>query len=98
MIALRKERYHERFKQQYHFPEGRQIAPQFSKSFIGTAYLQMLVPAGTEFNCPIGNVTFEPGCRNNWHKHPGGQILLVTGGRGWYHDQDSSSFNWYNKC
>jgi len=33
----------------------------------------------------IGNVVFEPGCRNNWHiHHKGGQILLVTGGRGWY--------------
>jgi quercetin dioxygenase-like cupin family protein len=38
----------------------------------------------------IGNVTFEPGCRNNWHIHNadegGGQILLVTGGRGWYQE------------
>ncbi|MBA2864370.1 quercetin dioxygenase-like cupin family protein [Methanococcus maripaludis] len=40
-----------------------------------------------EFNCPIGNVTFEPGCINNWHKHPGGQILLVTGGRGYYQEE-----------
>lgn len=38
----------------------------------------------------IGNVTFEPGCRNNWHIHKaekgGGQILLCTGGRGWYQE------------
>ena len=38
----------------------------------------------------IGNVTFEPGCRNNWHIHRaargGGQILLVTAGRGWYQE------------
>ena len=47
----------------------------------------MLVPHDSEFNCPIGNVTFEPGCRNNWHKHPGGQILLVTGGRGYYQEE-----------
>lgn len=59
----------------------------FSKNFIGQAYLQMLVPGDAEFNCPIGNVTFEPGCRNNWHRHPGGQILLVTGGRGWYQEE-----------
>ena len=33
----------------------------------------------------IGNVTFEPGCRNFWHiHHKGGQVLLVTGSRGWY--------------
>ena len=35
----------------------------------------------------IGNVTFEPGCRNNWHvHHKGGQILLCTGGRGYYQE------------
>lgn len=35
----------------------------------------------------IGNVVFEPGCRNNWHiHHNGGQILLVTGGHGWYQE------------
>lgn len=38
----------------------------------------------------IGNVTFEPGCRNNWHAHKatkgGGQILLCTAGRGWYQE------------
>ncbi len=47
----------------------------------------MLVPGDKEFNCPIGNITFEPGARNNWHKHPGGQILLVTGGRGFYQEE-----------
>lgn len=36
---------------------------------------------------PVSNVTFEPGCRNNWHiHHKGGQILLVTDGRGWYQE------------
>ena len=39
----------------------------------------------TEKGVSIGNVTFEPGCRNNWHiHHKGGQILLVTYGSGWY--------------
>lgn len=69
------------------FPKGNKMPEPFSKNFIGQAYLQMLVPGDTEFNCPIGNVTFESGCRNNWHKHPGGQILLVTGGRGWYQEE-----------
>jgi len=41
----------------------------------------------TTSGVPIGNVTFEPACRNNWHiHHKGGQILLVTGGRGWYQE------------
>ena len=36
----------------------------------------------------VGNVTFEPGCRNNWHTHRNGyQILLVTGGEGWYQQE-----------
>lgn len=36
----------------------------------------------------VGNVTFEPGCRNNWHIHRNGfQVLLVTGGEGWYQEE-----------
>ena len=51
--------------------------------FIGQSYLKML----TTERVGVGNVTFEPGCRNNWHiHHKGGQILLVTGGRGWYQE------------
>lgn len=58
----------------------------FAKYFIGQSYLNML---STE-QVPIGNVTFEPGCRNNWHIHHadknGGQMLLVTAGEGWYQE------------
>jgi quercetin dioxygenase-like cupin family protein len=36
---------------------------------------------------PFGSVTFEPGARSNWHKHPGGQILLVTEGKGYYQER-----------
>ena len=58
----------------------------FARYFVGRSYLNML---STE-QVPIGNVTFEPGCRNNWHIHRaargGGQILLVTAGRGWYQE------------
>lgn len=67
------------------FPKGAKLSEAFSKNFVGQAWLQMLVMPGTELNCPIGNVTFEPGCRNNWHiHHKGGQLLLVIAGRGWY--------------
>ena len=69
------------------FPLGGKMPEPYNQYFAGQAYLQMLVTGDKEFNCPIGNVTFEPGCRNNWHKHPGGQILLVTGGRGWYQEE-----------
>ena len=63
------------------FPRGEKFD---SPHFNGAVWLNMLTPFGTA--CPIGNVTFEPGCRNSWHKHAGGQILLVTGGRGYYQE------------
>ena len=66
------------------FPKGEKITNDY---FLGTAWLEMLVPKDSIFNCQIGNVTFEPGARNNWHKHPGGQILLVTGGKGYYQEE-----------
>ena len=66
------------------FPKGERIT---NDHFIGAVWLEVLVPAESPFNCPIYNVTFEPGTRNNWHKHPGGQILLVTGGRGYSQDE-----------
>jgi quercetin dioxygenase-like cupin family protein len=65
------------------FSIGDKLPEMFSRYFIGQAYLNMLTTTGV----PIGNVTFEPGCRNNWHiHHKGGQILLVTGGRGYYQE------------
>ena len=67
------------------FPRGGENTA-FARYFVGKSYLNML---STE-QVPIGNVTFEPGCRNNWHIHRaargGGQILLVTAGRGWYQE------------
>jgi quercetin dioxygenase-like cupin family protein len=47
----------------------------------------MLVTGDDVFGSRIGNVTFEPGARTNWHSHPGGQILLVTGGAGYFQEQ-----------
>ncbi len=59
------------------FKTGDPLPEMFSKYFIGQAYLQPLTDRGG----PIANVTFEPGCRNNWHiHHKGGQILLCTEG------------------
>ncbi|WP_323703340.1 cupin domain-containing protein [Mammaliicoccus sp. Dog046] len=58
---------------------------KFAEYFVGQSYLNML---STE-RVGIGNVTFEPACRNNWHiHHEGGQILLVTGGEGYYQEWD----------
>lgn len=66
------------------FPKGEKVNSDY---FTGTVYLPMLVSESTEYNCPIGNVTFEPGTRNNWHIHDGGQILLVTGGSGYFQEE-----------
>lgn len=55
----------------------------YAQYFIGQSYLQPLTTEGVN----SANVTFEPGCRNNWHiHHKGGQILLVTSGRGYYQE------------
>jgi quercetin dioxygenase-like cupin family protein len=65
------------------FPKGEVIT---NNNFTGTAWLQMLVNNDSTYNTSIGNVTFEPKARTNWHKHPGGQILLITDGRGYYQE------------
>jgi len=55
----------------------------FAEYFKGQSYLNMLTTEGVS----IANVTFEPGCRNNWHiHHKGGQILLCTAGKGYYQE------------
>jgi quercetin dioxygenase-like cupin family protein len=64
------------------FPRGEIIT---NDNFTGTAYLQMLINPDSIYQTSIGNVTFEPGARTRWHQHPGGQILLVTAGSGYYH-------------
>lgn len=69
------------------FPKGEKIA---SVNFNGTVYLKMLI-AGDSINpTAIGNVTFEPGARTKWHLHPGGQILLVMDGVGYYQEKGQS--------
>ena len=58
----------------------------YAKYFIGNSYLKSVTDAKSGF--PMANVTFEPGCRNNWHIHHakkgGGQVLIATAGSGWY--------------
>lgn len=55
----------------------------YAQYFIGRSYLKVLDSEGVL----VLNVTFEPGCRNNWHiHHGGGQILLCTDGEGWYQE------------
>lgn len=64
----------------------------YNKYFIGKSYLK---PLSTGSSLNIANVTFEPGCRNNWHIHHssknGGQILLCTDGEGWYQEENKEA-------
>ena len=64
----------------------------FAQYFTGESFLNPLTnPQDTVF---LANVTFEPGCRNNWHihhaKNGGGQILICTAGEGWYQEENKS--------
>lgn len=60
----------------------------YAKYFIGNSYLNPLVDSTSPLF--MANVSFEPGCRNNWHIHHsskgGGQILICTAGYGWYQE------------
>ena len=62
----------------------------FAQYFIGNSYLKPLTNPN-ETKVFIANVTFEPGCRNNWHIHKategGGQILICVEGEGWYQEE-----------
>lgn len=59
----------------------------YNKFFTGTTYLTRLSENDSIWNSSIANVTFEPKARTNWHKHSGGQILLVTAGEGRYQEK-----------
>lgn len=75
----------DKFAEKLIFPIGGENTA-YANYFVGKSYLDML----STQQVVIGNVTFEPGCRNNWHIHHskkgGGQILLVTAGRGYYQE------------
>jgi quercetin dioxygenase-like cupin family protein len=70
------------------FPKGKKASAEY---FTGTAWVNILVPQDETVSYAIGNVVFEPGCRNNWHKHPAGQILLVTDGKGFYQEKGKAA-------
>ena len=78
----------EEFEKQNMFGTGA-ANTAFAQYFIGDSFLNPLAdPEGGLF---AANVTFEPGCRNNWHIHHaasgGGQLLLCTAGEGWYQEE-----------
>jgi len=63
------------------FPKGQQ-GP--AENFTGKAFNYGLVATDSVYNTVVGNVLFEPGARSNWHKHPAGQILIITAGVGYH--------------
>lgn len=78
-------------------PEGLSVFPvgekndAFAQYFVGQSYL---APLSTQ-QMRVSNVTFEPGCRNNWHIHHaasgGGQLLICVSGRGWYQEWEQEA-------
>lgn len=81
---------HEEIKDGTLFPIGEKN-DAYAQYFTGQSYLKSLV-SDPQVSVGVGKVTFEPGCRNNWHIHRGGyQILLVTGGEGWYQEEGKAA-------
>lgn len=76
------------FEQQNVFGTGA-ANTAYAKFFIGQSFLNPLTDPKTDLF--LANVTFEPGCRNNWHIHHaakgGGQLLVCTAGEGWYQEE-----------
>ena len=76
----------EEFARSMIFPIG-EPNTAYAKYFIGNSYLAQI----SDSQIPFANVTFEPGCRNNWHIHKadngGGQMLVGVAGRGWYQEE-----------
>lgn len=71
------------------FPIG-QPNTAFAQYFTGRSWLAPLT-TDARLNVPIFNVTFEPSCRNNWHSHTGGQILVAVGGEGYYQERGKAA-------
>ena len=75
------------------FGQG-QANTAFAQYFIGNSYLNPLTAPGSSA-VSLANVTFEPGCRNNWHIHHaktgGGQLLICTTGSGWYQEEGKAA-------
>ncbi len=72
------------------WPKG-QPNDAYAQYFSGRSYLASILPAndvvGEKNLANYANVTFEPGCRNNWHIHHGAhQVLICVSGRGWYQE------------
>lgn len=68
------------------FPVGDKNPQENAQYFIGQSYLAPLTTDAAT-SSRVYNVTFEPACRNNWHSHSAGQILMAVGGKGYYQEK-----------
>ena len=71
------------------FPTGEENTG-YAQYFSGKSWLAPLT-SNKDLNVPLSNVTFEPGCRNNWHSHTGGQLLIAVGGVGYYQERGKAA-------
>ena len=82
----------EEFEKQNIFGTGN-ANTAYAQYFIGESFLNPLT--NPENGLFLANVTFEPGCRNNWHIHHatkgGGQLLVCTAGEGWYQEEGNEA-------
>jgi len=67
------------------FPRGEKVAS--GNNFNGAVWLNRFISPSDSLDCIVSLVTFQPGVRTNWHTHPGGQILIVTEGIGYYQEK-----------
>ena len=72
------------FKTSSIFPRGEKANPN---NFTGNVWMKVFVANDTVFKYHLANVTFEPGARTYWHKHPGGQVLMAVEGIGYYQER-----------
>ena len=73
------------------WPKG-ELNTAYAQYFVGNSYYVPIQPVnlakGEKSVASYANVTFEPGCRNNWHVHHGAhQVLICVAGRGWYQER-----------
>ena len=71
----------ETFRQPYPFGDKLSPNPNFTEVWLAP------LTEKKELNVPMANVTFEPGCRNSWHSHKAGQLLIATAGIGYYQEK-----------
>ncbi|RZK40023.1 MAG: cupin domain-containing protein [Pedobacter sp.] len=71
------------------FPVGEENTA-YAQYFTGKSWNAPLT-SNKDLNVPVNNITFEPGCRNNWHSHTGGQVLIAVGGIGYYQERGKAA-------